>query len=49
MGIRRNKGIAQRQLVAEGETTADLGQEAATKDVTEAGLSGRDRERSTGG
>ena len=40
--IRRRTGIAQRHLVAEGETTADLAQHAAKKALTNAGLSGGD-------
>ena len=40
--IRRRTGIAQRHLVAEGETTADLAQHAAKKALSNAGLSGHD-------
>jgi len=40
--FRRRTGIAQRHLVAEGETTADLAQHAAEKALTNAGLSGCD-------
>ncbi len=40
--IRRRTGIAQRHLVAEGETTADLAQHAAKKALKNASLSGRD-------
>ena len=40
--IRRRTGIAQRHLVAEGETTADLALNAAKKALTNAGLSGDD-------
>ena len=42
MWIRRRTGIAQRHLVAEGETTADLALNAAKKALTNAGLSGGD-------
>ena len=40
--IRRRTGIAQRHLVTEGETTADLAQHAAKRALTNAGLSGSD-------
>ena len=40
--IRRRTGIAQRHLVAEGETTADLAQHAAKEALSNAGLSGHD-------
>ena len=40
--IRRRTGIAQRHLVGEGETTADLAQHAAKKALKNAGLSGGD-------
>ena len=40
--IRRRTGIAQRHIVAEGETTADLAQHAADKALTNAGLNGCD-------
>ena len=40
--IRRRTGIAQRHIVGEGETTADLAQHAAKKALTNAGLSGGD-------
>ncbi len=40
--IRRRTGIAQRHIVAEDETTADLAQHAAKKALTNAGLSGGD-------
>ena len=36
--IRRRTGIAQRHFVADGETTADLASNAATKAITRAGL-----------
>ena len=42
MWIRRRTGIAQRHLVGEGETTADLAQHAAKKALKNAGLSGGD-------
>ena len=38
--IRRRTGIAQRHLVAEGETTADLACNAAAKALANAGLTG---------
>ena len=40
--IRRRTGIAQRHLVGEGETTADLAQHAAKKALKNAGLNGGD-------
>ena len=40
--IRRRTGIAQRHLVADGETTADLAYHAATKALANAGLTGGD-------
>ena len=40
--IRRRTGIAQRHLVAEGETTAELAQHAAKKALKNAGLIGGD-------
>ena len=40
--IRRRTGIAQRHLVAEGETTADLACNAAAKALANAGLTGGD-------
>ena len=40
--IRRRTGIAQRHVVAEGETTADLAHHAAKKALTNAGISGGD-------
>ena len=40
--IRRRTGIAQRHLVAEGETTADLACNAAAKALANAGLTGDD-------
>ena len=40
--IRRRTGIAQRHIVGEGETTADLAQHAAKKALKNAGLSGGD-------
>ena len=40
--IRRRTGIAQRHIVGEGETTADLAQHAAKKALINAGLSGGD-------
>ncbi len=40
--IRRRTGIAQRHLVTEGETTADLAKQAAKMALTNAGLSGSD-------
>ena len=40
--IRRRTGIAQRHLVAEGETTADLAHHAAKKALSNAELRGRD-------
>ena len=42
MWIRRRTGIAQRHLVAEGETTADLAHHAAKMALTNAGLNGGD-------
>ena len=36
--IRRRTGIAQRHIVGEGETTADLAQHAAKKALKNAGL-----------
>jgi len=40
--IRRRTGIAQRHLVADGETTADLANNAASKALANAGLTGAD-------
>jgi 3-oxoacyl-[acyl-carrier-protein] synthase-3 len=40
--IRRRTGIAQRHLVADGETTADLAYHAAAKTLANAGLTGGD-------
>jgi 3-oxoacyl-[acyl-carrier-protein] synthase-3 len=40
--IRRRTGIAQRHLVADGETTADLANNAASKALANAGLKGAD-------
>ena len=40
--IRRRTGIAQRHLVADGETTADLAQHAAHKALENANLTGDD-------
>ena len=40
--IRRRTGIAQRHLVADGETTADLAYHAASKALANAGLTGGD-------
>ncbi|MDA0358962.1 MAG: ketoacyl-ACP synthase III [Proteobacteria bacterium] len=40
--IRRRTGIAQRHLVADGETTADLANNAASKALANAGMTGAD-------
>ncbi len=40
--VRRRTGIAQRHLVADGETTADLANNAASKALANAGLTGAD-------
>ena len=40
--IRRRTGITQRHFVADGETTADLARNAATKALAQAGLTPTD-------